>query len=312
VTGVTRPQPFLNPLTPAAVFLVITVDDGGEDAVRDLLGDVAALRRSVGFRVPDGRLDVIVGIGSDLWDRLHPGAPKPSQLHPFVPLTGPVHSAPATPGDLLVHIKAATMDQCFELGRRLLLKLGSVGHVVDETYGFRWFEQRDLLGFVDGTENPEADDAYAAAVLPATDPFAGGSYVTVQKYLHDLTAWEAMSVEEQERSVGRTKLDDIEIPDDQKAPDSHVALNDLDDNPDGSARAIVRANMPFGTLGDAEYGTYFIGYAADLSVTEEMLRHMFLGKPPAAHDRLLDVSRAVTGGVFFCPSIEFLDDEAPN
>jgi len=303
-----RPQSVLNPLTPAALFLVVTVAEGAEDDVRDLLGNVGALRRSVAFRTADGRMDAIVGIGSDCWDRVFGPSPKPAQLHPFVPLTGPTHSAPATPGDLFVHIKATSMDQCFELGRHLLAKLGDAATVVDETHGFRYYEQRDLLGFVDGTENPEHEGAYAAAVVGDGDAaFAGGTYVTVQKYLHDLTAWEALSVEDQERAIGRTKLEDIELDDDVKPPNSHVALNDLDDNPDGTPREIVRANMPFGTLGTGEFGTYFVGYAADLSVTEEMLRHMFLGNPPGTHDRILDFSTPTTGTVFFCPSLDFLD-----
>ncbi|MEE2033941.1 Dyp-type peroxidase [Rhodococcus chondri] len=305
-----RSQPILTPLTEAAIFLVLTFEEGAEDAVRDLLEDLSGLRRSVGFRVPDGGLSCVTGIGSGAWDRLFSG-PRPSGLHEFVPLHGDRHHAPATPGDLLFHLRASTMDLCFELAAKINDRLRGVATVVDETHGFRYFERRDLLGFVDGTENPEEDEAAEAALVGADDPdFAGGSYVIVQKYLHDLSSWNALTVEEQERVIGRTKLDDIELDDDVKPADSHVALNTIVDD-DGEERQILRANMPFGSFGADEFGTYFIGYSASPDVTEQMLRNMFVGDPVGNSDRILDFSTAVTGSLFFCPSLEFLDDLPP-
>jgi porphyrinogen peroxidase len=148
-------------------------------------------------------------------------------------------------------------------------------------------------------------------VIGDEDPgFAGGTYVIVQKYLHDLVAWDALSVEEQERAIGRTKLSDIELPDEVKAANSHVALNTIVDD-DGEQRQIMRFNMPFGRVGAAEFGTYFIGYARTPEVIEQMLSNMFLGKPPAAYDRILDFSTAVTGSLFFVPTPDFLDDPPP-
>jgi putative iron-dependent peroxidase len=177
---------------------------------------------------------------------------------------------------------------------------------VDEVHGFRSFDDRDLLGFVDGTENPEGADAADAVLIGAEDAaFAGGSYVVVQKYLHDLTAWDALSVEAQEAAVGRTKLNDIELPD--QAPDSHIVLNQIEDA-DGNERQILRFNMPFGRVGAREFGTYFIGYAAAPDVIEQMLTNMFVGNPPGTTDRLLDFSEATTGGLFFVPPLAFLDD----
>jgi putative iron-dependent peroxidase len=302
-----QPQPILAPLTEAAIFLVVTVDGGGEQTVLDLLPDVAGLTRSVGFRSTDGGLSCVVGIADGLWDRLFDG-PKPRGLHPFREVVGARHTAPATPGDLLFHLRARRMDLCFELAAHLTSRLGDHGRIVDEVHGFRYFDQRDLLGFVDGTENPVGVPALAATIIGDEDPdFAGGSYVVVQKYLHDLTAWEALPVEEQERVIGRTKLSDIELPDDTKPTDSHVALNTVTDE-DGDEQQIVRDNMPFGRIGSAEFGTYFIGYAARPEVTELMLTNMFVGRPPGNHDRVLDFSTAVTGGLFFVPSADFLDD----
>jgi putative iron-dependent peroxidase len=304
---VPEPQPVLSPLTAAAIFLVLTVNPGGEDAVRDLLPDVAGLQRSVGFRVPGGGLQVVAGIGADAWDRLFAG-PRPAELHPFTELAGPRHRAPATPGDLLFHIRATAMDLCFEFATQVMARLAGAVTVVDEVHGFRYFEQRDIIGFVDGTESPGGTAGETAALVGGVDPdFTGGSYVIVQKYLHDMDGWNALPVEEQEKVIGRTKLSDIELPDDVKPADSHVALNTVTD-PDGTERQIVRANMPFGDVGRGEFGTYFIGYAATPSVTEEMLRNMFLGSPPGVTDRILDFSTAVTGGLFFAPSADFLDD----
>ena len=307
---VARSQPILTPLTEAAIFLVLTIDEGREDEVRSLLEDLSGLRRSVGFRIPDGGLSVVTGIGSEMWDRLFDG-PRPAELHPFVPLDGGRHRAPSTPGDLLFHLRASSTDLCFELAAKINDRLRGAATVVDETHGFRYFERRDLLGFVDGTENPEDEEAAAAALVGDGDPeFAGGSYVIVQKYLHDLSTWNAISVEEQERVIGRTKLDDIELDDATKPANSHVALTTIEDD-DGEERQILRANMPFGSFGADEFGTYFIGYAATPDVTEEMLRNMFLGNPPGNYDRILDFSTAVTGSLFFCPSSEMLEDLPP-
>ena len=302
-----EPQALLWPLTEAAIFLVVTVDVGAEEAVRDLFTDVAGLTRSVGFRVPDGELSCVVGIGSALWDRLFGGA-RPAELHPLPEIVGARHTAVSTRGDLLFHIRAGRMDLCFELAGQLMNRLAGYGEVVDEVHGFRYFDQRDLMGFVDGTENPAGRAAIAAATVGGEDPdFAGGSYVIVQKYVHDLKAWNALPVEDQERAIGRTKLTDIELPDDVKPANSHVALNTITDA-SGQERQIVRDNMPFGTVGQGEFGTYFIGYAASPDVTEQMLRNMFVGDPPGNYDRILDFSTALTGSLFFVPSADFLDD----
>ncbi|WP_019932746.1 Dyp-type peroxidase [Nocardia sp. BMG111209] len=299
-------QPILHPLTRAAIFLVLTIDEGGEPVVRDLLADLPGLRRSIGFRLPGTDLSCAVSIGSAAWDRLFAG-PRPAQLHEFPGYDGPRHRAPATPGDLLFHIKAESQDACFELAMTVGDRLRGAATIVDETVGFRYFEQRDLLGFVDGTENPEGDDAAAAALIGAEDPdFAGGSYVIVQKYLHDLDAWNALSIEEQERVIGRTKLGDFELSDADKPANSHVAVNTVYD-PDGNQRQIVRANMPFGSVREGMFGTYYVAYAATPDVTEQMLTRMFLGSDDAAYDRILDFSTAVTGTLFCTPPAGFLD-----
>ncbi len=296
----------------AAIFLVVTVRPGAEDDVRDMLADVGGYKRAVAFRLPEDGLSCVVGIGSQLWDRLY-GAPRPAGLHPFRELHGAAHTAPATPGDLLFHLRARHMDLCFELANQLMVRLAGHAEVVDEVHGFRYFDERDLLGFVDGTESPpmHTHAAVTAVRIGDEDPtFAGGSYVIVQKYLHKLTAWNALTVEEQERAFGRHKLSDIEFPDEDKPSNSHLVLNTIFD-PDGTQKQIVRDNMPFGSIGAGEFGTYFIGYSADSGVIEQMLQNMFIGKPPGNHDRILDFSTAVTGSLFFVPTADFLNDQPP-
>lgn len=310
VTPLTTPEPqaVLNPLTTAATFLVVTVRDGdgaAEDALA-VASDVGSLVRAVGFREPGGNLTCVVGLGSDYWDRLRLEAPRPVGLHSFRAIQGARHDAPSTPGDILFHIRANRPDLVFELTRQLMDALGDTVQVEDHVTGFRYFDSRDLLGFVDGTENPTGHSAASSALVADEPGLEGGSYVVVQRYLHDLAAWNALSTEEQERVIGRTKLDDVELADDVQPTSSHVSLNTIVDA-DGVEHDILRDNMAFGDPGRGEYGTYYIAYSADVAVTEQMLQNMFVGNPPGNYDRILDVSTAMTGTQFFAPSLELLE-----
>ena len=304
------------PLSRSAVFLVLAAGEGDAAlaGIRDVLGSVGDLVKNVGFRDLGGRLSCVVGIGSALWDRLSPER-RPAELRPFAAVRGPVHTAPSTPGDLLFHLRAEREDMTFELERQLLDVIGDAARVVDETTGFRYFDARDLLGFVDGTANPAGAELPDAALIGAdADPdFAGGSYVVVQKYLHDMAGWAALSTEEQEAIIGRTKLDNVELDDDDAPRKSHKSLTTIDDGAGGELD-ILRDNMPFGRPGAGEFGTYFIGYAGRLWVIEQMLERMFVGAPPGAYDRLLDFSTAITGTTFFVPTAAMLDTlaQAPS
>lgn len=293
-------------LTRAAIFLVVRINGGpaADRAVRGLCPDLSALLRAIGFREPEGGLSCVMAFGSDAWDRLF-GSPRPRELHPFREIRG-VHHAVSTPGDILFHIRAARMDLCFELASQIMARLGDAVTTVDEVHGFKYFDNRDLLGFVDGTENPVDQDAVDAVVIGEEDQaFAGGSYVITQKYLHDLKAWQAVATEEQENMIGRYKLSDVEQADDVKKPYAHNVLTVIVE--DGEELDILRANMPFGEVGKGEFGTYFIGYARSPRRIELMLDAMFIGRPPGNYDRLLDFSRAVTGTLFFVPTVDFLD-----
>jgi putative iron-dependent peroxidase len=301
------PQPVTAPLTRAAIFLVVTMNpgDGPRRSVRSLCGDLAGLVRSVAFRNQEANLSCVMGIGSDAWDRCL-GPPRPAELYPFREFRAGGRHAVATPGDLLFHIRAQHFDLCFELGTQILARLGNAVTPVDEVHGFRYFDNRDLLGFVDGTENPRGEEAIDATLIAAEDAaFAAGSYVIVQKYLHNQGEWNTLTTEEQELIIGRTKLADIELDDASTPSSAHRMLTTIVE--DGKEKKIVRDNMAFGQAG-GDLGTYFIGYSRSPRTIEQMLENMFIGKPPGNYDRLLDFTRPVTGNLFFVPSATFLED----
>jgi len=289
-----------------AVFLVLTVSPSEDAAahVRDVCANMPAFVRSVGRRDSSGGLSCVVAIGADAWERLAPGRTRPAQLHAFRALTDGPRTAPATPGALLLHIRANRRDFCHELSRIVIDKLGDAVQVVDETHGFVYMDNRDLIGFVDGTENPEGKARKLWTVVGDEDPEnAGGSYVTVQRYVTDFTSWDALPTEEQENAIGRTKADDVELDDAACPPSAHKERTTI--VRDGEEHKILRHNMAWGST--VESGTYFIGYARDLSVTEDMLQRMFVADGDGVYDRLVDFSRPVTGTNFFAPSLEVLE-----
>ncbi|MGB8475897.1 MAG: Dyp-type peroxidase [Candidatus Acidiferrum sp.] len=309
------PQTVVGPLTRAAIFLVVCIrpEQDNYATLQSFCACLSGLVRAVEFRDLEAGLTCVVGFGSDAWDKLF-GSPRPAELHPFLEIRSGGRHAISTPGDILFHIRAKRTDLCFELAAQIMDNLGDVVSVADEVHGFRYFDERDVIGFVDGTENPRGGAAQEAAIVGDEDPaFAGGSYVIVQKYLHDMKGWNALPVETQERIIGRKKLSDIELNDAEKPPFAHNALTVVEEN--GKEVKILRDNMPFGRPGHGEFGTYFIGYSRTPRITETMLQNMFVGRPPGNYDRLLDFSKAVTGNLFFAPSSTFLDNisaDAPN
>ncbi len=290
----------------SAVFLTLCV--GPEDAdvtrLREVCAKVPTLARSVGHRNLAAQLSCVVAFGADAWERLVPGGGRPKQLHAFRSLGAAPRTAPATEGDVFLHIRAERRDFCHELLRLIMAKLGDAVRVVDETHGFAYMDNRDLIGFVDGTENPDGSARGLWTIVGDEDPdHAGGSYVTVQRYVTDFAKWGSIATEEQERVIGRTKADDIELDDADCPPSAHKARTTIARG--GEEQKIVRHNLAWGS--STESGTYFISYARDLSVTEEMLERMFVADADGVYDRLLDFSRAVTGAHFFAPSLDVLE-----
>lgn len=302
-----EPQRVDAPLTQSATFLVVSVNESPEaiQTVRSTLASVDDLSKNVSIRDLAAQFACTVGIGSNVWDRLT-GLPRPAELHPFLEIKGEKHTAVSTPGDLLFHIRSDRRDLCFEFERQLMDLLGDSVTVVDQTVGFRYFDVRDLLGFVDGTANPVGPSVSDTILVAEEDTSAtGGSYIVVQKYVHDLQGWKSLSSEKQEAIIGRTKWENIELDDaDEGKQQSHKSLATIEEN--GEEHEILRDNMPFGNPSSGEFGTYFIGYTRRLWVIEKMLERMFIGNPPGLHDRLLDFSKPLTGVTFYAPPASVL------
>jgi putative iron-dependent peroxidase len=292
-----------------AIFMTFGLNDAPEaiGKVHALCANFEAVVRSMRNRMPDLDPSALMGFGADAWSRLFPGQPKPKELEVFQEIRGAKHTAVSTPGDLFFHVRAKRMDICCELASIISNALEGAVTPIDEVQGFRYFDGRAILGFVDGTENPENEDARAFSLIGDEDGyFAGGSYAFAQKYLHDMTEWNKLPVEEQEKVIGRRKFRDIELADEEKPANAHNAVTNIEDA-DGNELKIVRSNMPFANPTKGEYGTYFIGYANTFGTTRKMLENMFIGDPEGNYDKLLDFSTAVTGTLFFVPDFALLE-----
>ncbi|AMM18342.1 peroxidase [Burkholderia sp. PAMC 28687] len=304
----TEPQSIDAPLSTAAAFLILVIkdDDASIATARSVVGSTDDLVKDVRIRTEGGVFTCNVGISHRVWGPLT-GKPAPSELAPFKEVRGAKHTAVATEGDLLYHIRAESMGVIIEFEKLLLEAFGDSVTAIDDVAGFRYFDGRDLLEFVDGTANPDGLDLPAATIVGDEDPaYTGGSYVVIQKYLHDMGAWRAQSVETQEAIIGRTKFSNSELPDATEGQKSHKTLCTIEDAE--GEHDILRDNMPFAVPGRGEYGTYFIGYSRHLWVINKMLERMFIGNPAPLHDRILDFSRAVSGVTFFAPARKFLSD----
>ncbi|WP_445115959.1 Dyp-type peroxidase [Acinetobacter sp. WZC-1] len=305
-----RIQPVMSRPGENALFIVLGLEQGdlAVDTVIDFAANFSALTRSLTNRYPDSGFNATMGFGSDAWDRLFPDQPKPAELSPFKEIAGPKYTAVSTPGDLFFHIRADRQALCYELASIIQQQLHEVTSPIDEVHGFRYFDGRAIIGFVDGTENPEPEIAAEYALVGAEDKaFTGGSYAFIQKYTHDMEQWRALSDEEQEKVIGRKKFNDVELGDDVKPGTAHNVVSKAHDE-QGNELKIMRANMPFSNPSRNEYGTFFIGYAGKFSTTRQMLEHMFQGDAEGNLDRLLDFSTAQTGTLFFVPTVDFLDD----
>lgn len=291
-----------------AIFIVYGLNQSPDavDKVKDVCANFSALIRSMRNRFPDAQFSSTISFSANVWDRIFPGKGKTKELETFKEIRGSKYTAVSTPGDILFHIRARQMGLCYEFASIIDEKLKGAVEAIDETHGFRYMDGKAIIGFVDGTESPAVDEnPYHFAVVGEEDPdFAGGSYVFVQKYIHDMNAWNALPVEEQEKVIGRRKFNDVELSDEEKPANAHNAVTNIGDD-----LKIVRANMPFANTSKGEYGTYFIGYASTFSTTRQMLESMFIGNPIGNTDRLLDFSTAVTGTLFFAPSYDLLGED---
>lgn len=298
------PQPGVLPAGGAhAYFLTFTVADGAEPtALSKAIRDVRPSARALATKAKTARLLCTLGIGSELWDRLSP-ASRPAGLRPFRPVKANGRVAPATRGDLFLQITSGCHDLNLELAMGLVRRLQPLATVAEEIHGFRYRDSRDLTGFIDGTENPKGKARAVAALIGEEDrPFAGGSYVAVQRYAHDLERWRRLGDREQEQIIGRTKRGSVELPKAKKPQTAHISRVVIEQ--DGAELQILRQGYPWGTVREA--GLYFAAYTKSLDIFDLMLARMMGTTGDGLHDRLMEFSRAITGATFFVPSIETL------
>ena len=260
--------------------------------------------RSMRIRNPESGLQVAIGFSNKAWDYLFPNAKKPQELETYQTLTGAEYSMPASDGDIFLHIRASEEAVVYEIVRQFMKLLSPVTTVLDETKGFRYLEGRAIIGFIDGTEAPAIEDAADYAIIGDEDPdFENGSYAFAQKWQHDMAFWEKLSVEHQEKAVGRHKFDDMELDDEDKLENAHNVASKLEI--DGEEQKIIRMNVPFSDPALNYTGTYFIGYARHWQVTKQMLIQML-----EKSDFLLSFSTLLSGQLFFIPSRDTLADIA--
>lgn len=294
----------------SALFITLGIQDNDAAITRvlEFITGFSALIRSMHGRFHDDNFNALMGIGADAWDRLRPGKPKPKELVPFTAIKGAKHTAVATPGDLFFHIRADRQDICYEMAAMIHELLAEATYSIDEVNGFRYLDGRAIIGFVDGTENPDDITRTDYALVGDEDPlFRNGSYAFTQKYLHNMQAWRQLSVEEQEKVIGRRRFNDIELSDEEKPQTAHSNVSKAYDA-EGNELKIIRANVAFAQPSKNEYGTFFIGYARSFAVTHQMLQHMFTGNAEGYVDRLLDFSTPVSGSLYFIPAPDLLDE----
>ncbi|WP_432472437.1 Dyp-type peroxidase [Amphritea sp. HPY] len=277
-----------------------------EDAVmqvRNVLAQCPSLEAGFRNQYPQADLHLTVAVGSHYWDIYSPEL-RPVELASFPIMANAEQSAPETPADLLLHIRSERHDLNYELAGRVVAMLGNNTQLVEEVHGFRYLDNRDLTGFVDGTENPEGEHRAEVAVVGEEDaPFTGGSYIHLQRYEHDLEAWNRIQVKQQEDIIGRTKEDNVEYASVDKPLYSHTKRTSLKDS-EGHSVEILRHSMPYGDL--TRKGLLFASFARSPEPFKQMLESMIGGDKEGHTDHLLKYTRAVTGQAFFAPSVGFL------
>ena len=225
--------------------------------------------------------------------------PMPEELIEFTPLGEGEIVAPASDVDVLIHCHSNRHDLHFYLLRKLMAAISDYVEVVDETYGYRFMDARDMTDFIDGTENPKGAQREEVAIIP-DGAFAGGSYVMAQRFIHNLPAWNRLSVSAQEKVIGRTKPDSIELEDVPAA--SHVGRVDIKE--EGKGLKIVRHSLPYGSV-TGDHGLLFLAYCNTMHNIKVMLESMY-GTADGKTDQMLRFTQAVTGAYFFAPSPEML------
>ena len=252
--------------------------------------------------VTAGGLNLVIGFGSELLQRIAP-AEAPPALKPFAAIDGPGGHAPATQHDIWVWLHGTGHDIVLDAARMVTAALAPVARLALEQPGFVYRDSRDVTGFIDGTENPPVAEAHEVAVIPEGESGAGGSFVIAIRWVHDLAAFHALPESVQEDVIGRTKRDSIELSDDVKPPTAHIARVVVDDE-NGEELEIFRRSVPFGTV--EEVGLFFIAFSADISRFDIMLARMFGTTDDGLSDHLMSFTTPVSGSFYFAPAVGIL------
>lgn len=287
-----------------AYFLCLNIQDPA--AAKELLLSIQKKAEQLSAQHPEAQLTSVIGVGLSAWKQLFK-TKIPDGLINFSSISNSFTQAPATQFDLILHIRSERHDINFELASRVMGKCSSGLSCADETHGFRYLDNRDLTGFVDGTENPQtAEDRARVALTPGTSPFSQGSFIHIQRYIHKLSAWGSTSLQQQEDTIGRSKAENIEYSSDEKPLTSHIKRSGIKDK-DGAPVEILRHSMPYGNT--QESGLFFISYAGQADRFPLMLDSMIKGDEHGNQDHLLKYTTAVSGAAFYAPPIEYLDNE---
>ncbi|MCL6247865.1 Dyp-type peroxidase [Acinetobacter sp. ANC 4945] len=288
-----------------ARFIVLRLKDLTISELKEQLEDLFNTRDRLITQHPNAQIKTAVAFGPELWAQLY--SQSPAGFKQLDPIQGSFNM-PVAPADVLIHIAAQRTDICFALSQAFFDGIQDKVEVLDERVCFRNFDGRDLTGFIDGTENPQFPDDRAETALLSEDAgiFAEGSFVFAQRYAHNLDKWKKLKVDAQEHVIGRTKLESIELDEDEQPENSHVSRTVVEDD-EGEELAILRHSLPYGD-GRGDQGLFFIAYTNDLSIIDSMLIRMFGTSGDGIHDRLLHFVTPMDGAYYFAPSEDLLEE----
>lgn len=288
-----------------ARFIVLRLKNLSIEDFKEQLEQLFTTRDRLITQHPNAQIKTGVAFGLELWAKLYDQAPV--GFKQLEPIQGSF-DMPVVPADVLIHIASARADICFALSQAFFEGIRNQVEVLDERVCFRYFDGRDITGFIDGTENPQFPDDRAEVALLGEDAdiFQDGSFIFAQRYAHNLEKWKKLKVDAQEQVMGRTKLESIELDDDVKPANAHVARTVVEDE-EGEEMEILRHSLPYGD-GRGDQGLFFIAYTKDLNIIDAMLERMFGTSGDGIHDRLLHFVTPMDGAYYFAPSEELLEE----
>ena len=288
-----------------ARFIVLRLKDLSIQQLKEKLEDLFSTRDRLITQHPNAQIKTGVAFGPELWPKLY--SQTPEGFTQLAPIQG-AFQMPVVPADIIIHVASQRTDICFALSQSFFEGIQDKVEVLDERVCFRYFDGRDITGFIDGTENPQFPDDRAETALLGEDAgvFADGSFIFAQRYSHNLEKWKKLKVDAQEHVMGRTKLESIELDDDVKPENAHVARTVIE-NEQGEELEILRHSLPYGD-GQGDQGLFFIAYTKDLTRIDRMLLRMFGTSGDGIHDRLLHFVTALDGAYYFAPSEELLEE----